>query len=177
MHYSQSKRDAGAAVGEQPAASDPQRYLAMIPKVVDATTEVFQTMVFTTLAAGTPIIDGKQPVASVVGAVRFLGTLSGTVSFYSSDAAAREIAGTLLGISPDEAGEEIADTVGEITNMIAGTLRGKLAQSGDTLMITPPSVTRGSDFCAQHFNVASRVLCPFTMGTHHVFVELILQST
>ena len=84
---------------------------------------------------------------------------------------------TLLGISPDEAGAEVPDTVGEITNMIAGTLRGKLAQSGDTLMITPPSVTVGSDFSAQHFNVAARVLCPFQMGAHEVFVELILQST
>jgi chemotaxis protein CheX len=148
----------------------------MIPKVIDGTTEVFQTMVFTTLAPGAPVVDGQQPIASVVGAVRFLGTLSGTVSFYCSDAAAREIAGTLLGISPDDAGAEVADTVGEITNMIAGTLRGKFAQSGDTLMITPPSVTRGSDFCAQHFNVAARVLCPFRMNDQEVFVELILQS-
>src|SRR5204863_4416067 len=109
----------GTAVGE-PSAADPQRYVAMIPKVIDATTDVFQTMVFTTLEAGAPIVNGKQPVASVVGAVRFLGTLSGTVSFYCSDGAAREIAGTLLGISPDEAAGEVPDTVGEITNMIAG---------------------------------------------------------
>jgi chemotaxis protein CheX len=157
-------------------ASDPDRSLTMIPWLVDATTEVFQTMVFTSLTPGAAIVDGSQPVANVVGAVRFLGTVSGCVSFYSSDTAAREIAGAMLGISPEEASDEVCDTVGEITNMIAGTLRGKLAQKGDTLMITPPSVTRGTDFHAQHFNVASRVLCPFKMGGHDVFVELILQS-
>jgi len=177
MRSSQSKgkRDAAAAV-DQPS-SDRERYLAMIPKVIDATSDVFQTMVFTTLKAGPPVVDGKQPVATVVGAIRFLGSLSGTVSFYCSDAAAREIAGTLLGISPDDAAAEVADTVGEITNMIAGTLRGRFAQGGDTLMITPPTVTRGNDFCAQHFNVAARILCPFSMNDHDVFVELILQST
>jgi chemotaxis protein CheX len=161
---------------DMPLTADPDRSVRMIPKLVDATTEVFATMVFTSLTPGEPIVDGTQPVANVVGAVRFLGTVSGCVSFYSSDAAAREISGAMLGISPEEAGDAVCDTVGEITNMIAGTLRGKLAQSGETLMITPPSVTRGTDFCAQHFNVASRVLCPFTMGAQDVFVELILQS-
>jgi chemotaxis protein CheX len=151
--------------------------MTMIPKLIEATTEVFETMVFRTLEAGPPTIDGQQPAANVVGAVRFLGSLSGTVSFYSSDGAAREIAGALLGISPEDAGNEVPDAVGEITNMIAGSLRGKLAQSGENLMITPPSVTRGSDFCAQHFNVASRALVPFKMGEKEVFVELILQST
>ena len=160
---------------EPRAASDINT--AMIPKLIEATTEVFETMVFTTLEVGQPIVDGKQPVAQVVGAVRFLGTVSGTVSFYSSDAVAREIAGALLGISPEEARNDVADTVGEITNMIAGTLRGKLTQSGETLMITPPTVTCGSDFCAQHFDVAASSLCPFKMREQELFVEVILQST
>lgn len=150
---------------------------SIIPKLAEATNEVFETMVFKTLVAGAPLRDERQPKANVVGAIRFLGSLSGTVSFYSSDEAARDIAGALLGISPEDAGNEVPDAVGEITNMIAGSLRGKLAQAGETLMITPPSVTRGSDFCAQHFNVAARVLYPFTMDSHVVFVEIILQST
>jgi chemotaxis protein CheX len=149
----------------------------IIPKLAEAVNEVFETMVFKTLAAGTPLRDERQPKANVVGAIRFLGSLSGTVSFYSSDAAARDIAGALLGISPEDAGNEVPDAVGEITNMIAGSLRGKLAQAGESLMITPPSVTRGTDFSAQHFNVAARVLCPFAMESHEVFVEIILQST
>jgi chemotaxis protein CheX len=149
----------------------------IIPRLAEATNEVFETMVLKTLAAGEPMRDKRQPTANVVGAIRFLGSLSGTVSFYSSDAAAREIAGALLGIAPEDANNEVPDAVGEITNMIAGALRGKLAPAGEHLMITPPSVTRGSDFSAQHFNVASRVLCPFKMDDHEVFVEIILQST
>src|SRR6478736_1767041 len=79
----------------------------IIPRLADATNEVFETMVFKTLVAGTPRRDERQPKANVVGAIRFLGSLSGTVSFYSSDAAAREIAGALLGISPEDAGNEV----------------------------------------------------------------------
>ena len=160
----------------EPAALDPQRHLSMIPLLRDATSEVFATMVFVELEPGHPIVGSAQPVATVVGTVNFLGSVSGTVSFYSSDAAAREIVGAMLGIEPADAGNEVADTVGEITNMIAGTFRGKLTQSGETLMITPPSVTVGTDFRAQHFNVAARVLCPFSMRGQDVFVELILQA-
>lgn len=149
---------------------------SILVKLAEATSEVFEKMVCTALGSCPPVVDGFQPPAHVMGAVRFLGTLSGTVSFYASDDASRRIAGHLLGIRPDEAGDSVADAVGEITNMIAGTFRAKMTQSGETLMITTPTVTRGSDFSAQHFNVASRSLCRFTMGDHEVFVELILQS-
>lgn len=148
----------------------------MIPRIAEATREVFETMVSTTVEMGEPVVDGQQPVATVMGAINLVGTLGGTVSFYTSEPVAREIAGALLGISPEEAADEVADTVGEITNMIAGSIRGKLAQSGETIAITPPRVMRGSDFVAQHFNVAARVLCPFTMRGQELFVELIVQS-
>lgn len=149
---------------------------AALPKLAEATAEVFETMVFTTLSAGEPRLDAPPPAAHVVGAVRFLGTLSGTVSFYASNEAAQQIAAQLLGITPEEAAESVPDAIGEITNMVAGTFRAKMTQTGETLMITTPTVTRGTDFCAQHFNVASRALCPFTMGEHQVFVELLLQN-
>jgi chemotaxis protein CheX len=148
-----------------------------LPKLTDAAVEVFETMVFTTLVAGEPAVNNPPPSAHVVGAVRFLGSLSGTVSFYASNDAAQEIAGQLLGISPEDAADSVCDAIGEVTNMIAGTFRAKMTPSGETLMITTPTVTRGTDFSAQHFNVASRVLCPFFMGEKEVFVELILQQS
>jgi len=148
-----------------------------LPRLTDATIEVFETMVFTTLVVGEPALDSPPPAAHVVGAVRFLGSLSGTVSLYASNDAAQEIAGQLLGISPEEAADSVCDAIGEVTNMIAGTFRAKVTQTGETLMITTPTVTRGTDFSAQHFNVASRVLCPFFMGEKKVFVELILQQS
>jgi chemotaxis protein CheX len=148
----------------------------LIPKLAEATREVFETMVFTSLVAGEPLTDKPQPAASVMGAVRFLGSLSGTVSFYASDDAAREIACLMLGAAPEEADAQLADAIGEITNMIAGTFRAKMAHAGETLMITTPTVTRGRDFCAQHFHVVSRWLCPFTMNDHTVYAELILQA-
>ena len=149
---------------------------AGIAKLAEATLEVFETMVFTTLTPGTPDHDGPQPPASVMGAVGFLGSSSGTVSFFATDDGACQIAAMLLGSSPEEALEQMPDAVGEITNMVAGTFRAKMAQGGETLMITTPTVTRGSDFHAQHFHVVSRSLCSFAMGEHTVWVELVLQA-
>jgi chemotaxis protein CheX len=150
--------------------------LALGPWLIEATLEIFETMVCSRIEAGTPSIDGESPAAHVVGAVGFLGSLRGTVSFYCSNDVARDIAGLLLGIEPAEAESQVPDTVGEITNMIAGRLRGRMAQHGETVMITTPTVTRGTDFSAQHFNIASRILCPFRMGSQELFVELILQA-
>lgn len=147
-----------------------------LPKLTEATAEVFETMVFTTLTAGEPVVNNPPPAAHVVGAIRFLGTLSGTVSIYASLEAAQEIAGLLLGISPEDAIDSMCDAIGEVTNMIAGTFRAKMTQAGETLMITTPTITRGTDFSAQHFNVASRALIPFAMGERQIYVELILQN-
>ena len=150
--------------------------LSCVPKLVDATTEVFEKMVFTTLGVIEPLVNHAPPPANVMGAVRFLGTVSGTVSFYASQTTACQIAGKLLGISPEEARSHVPDAVGEITNMIAGRFRAKMAQAGESLAITTPTVTTGTDFSAQHFGVVFRSLCPFTMGDGTVFVELVLQA-
>ena len=149
--------------------------LSCVPKLIDATTEVFEKMVFTTLGVREPLVNHPQPPANVMGAVRFLGTINGTVSFYASQAAACRIAGKLLGISPDEASSHVPDAVGEITNMIAGRFRAKMVQVGESLAITTPTVTSGTDFSAQHFGVVVTSLCPLTMGDSQVFVELALQ--
>ena len=61
-----------------------------VPQLVDATIEVFEKMVCTTLGVGEPLVNHPQPPANVMGAVRFLGTINGTVSFYASQTARSE---------------------------------------------------------------------------------------
>ena len=67
-----------------------------------------------------------------------------------------------------------ADAIGEITNMIAGSFRTHMAANGDAWAITVPTVTIGSDFYIKPLTNGHRVLIPFGMEGHEVFVELIL---
>ncbi len=71
----------------------------------------------------------------------------------------------------------MADAIGEVTNMIAGSFRTKMAAQGQAWAISVPTVTVGSDFYIKPLVNGRRVLLPFKMGEdHEVFVELIMNE-
>jgi CheY-specific phosphatase CheX len=139
----------------------------LVDTLTKSTEEVFETMVFRTLTSLLPIEgDALRPQSNVVGTVGFAGGGSGLVAFYSTLDAAREIAGSMLGMEPADVKGEMADAIGEITN--------KMAQSGHQWAISVPTVTIGSDFYIKPLVTGRRVLIPFKMDGHEVFVELIM---
>jgi chemotaxis protein CheX len=147
----------------------------LIDQLAKATEEVFETMVFKKLTKGNPIEgDALRPRSNVVGLVGFGGSLSGLVAFYSTIDAAQEIAGSMLGMPAADVNGEMPDAIGEVTNMIAGGFRLKLAEAGETLAISIPSVTIGSDFYTKYASDVQRILCPFRMDDNEICVELIL---
>jgi chemotaxis protein CheX len=147
----------------------------LIDQLARATEEVFETMVFKKLTKGSPIEgDALRPRSNVVGLVGFGGSLSGLVAFYATFNAAEEIAGSMLGVPAADVNGEVPDAIGELTNMIAGGFRLKLAERGETLAISIPSVTIGSDFYTKYASNVQRILCPFRMEDNEICVELIL---
>jgi chemotaxis protein CheX len=151
----------------------------LIVQLVAATEQVFRTMVFTELEQASPIEgDALRPAANVVGIVGFAGTVSGLVALYSTLEGAKEIAASMLGTSAAQVNGEMPDAIGELTNMIAGMFRLRIANRGESVAISIPSVTVGSDFYTRFATDVRRVLCPFRMGDgREVCVELILTRT
>jgi chemotaxis protein CheX len=155
---------------------------ALSPTIVDnlvaATTEVFETMVFRNLERGSSIEgDALRPGSNVVGTIAFAGSASGLVTFYSTLETAREIAGAMLGVEPSAVDGEIADAIGEITNMVTGSFRFRMAKEGEVWATSAPTVRMGSDRHFKPMTSGHRVLLPFTMDDHEVFVELIVMKS
>lgn len=146
----------------------------MIPHLIEATIDVFGTMLGRQVDTGDPVIGQAPPRTSVVSTVGFAGSNSGLVTLGCSRDAAREITASLLQLDPSEVDAELADAMGEMTNMIAGQFRNRM--SGDTgWALTTPFSTIGSDFNTVYAAGTRRVVCPFSMGSHLLFVELVLQ--
>jgi chemotaxis protein CheX len=147
-----------------------------VDELLAATRHVFKTMVFHDVETASPVPgDGLRPGASVVGTVAFAGRTSGLVVFYSSLDSAKAITASMLGIEPASVNGELPDAIGELTNMIAGSFRTRMAGvRGETWAISVPTVTVGSDFHTKYVSDVQRVLCPFTMGRARLFVELIV---
>jgi len=144
-------------------------------ELITATSEVFSTMVFTEVQPGEPGGEVQRDGTNVVGTIAFTGKTSGLVLFYSSIAAAKQITASMLMMEPGAVGDEMHDAIGELTNMIAGSFRTRIAHAlNETWAISVPTVTVGSDFYTKFVSEVQRLLCPFTMGGEKVFVELIV---
>jgi chemotaxis protein CheX len=147
----------------------------LIDQLANATEEVFEKMVFKRLTPASPIEGNSlRPRSNVVALVGFAGSLSGLVVFYTTMDAGEAIARSMLELSDGDAGAEVADAIGEVTNMIAGAFRLKLAEQGEAVAISIPSVTIGSDFYTKYAPGVRRVLCPFKMDDKEICVELVL---
>ena len=165
------------AAAAKPVATDaPSKVQIMVSSLVDVTKDIFSTMVDKTVEFGEPTYAGPQPTANVVATVGFAGTLSGYVSLCVSHDAALEIAQALLGSDADEAPAMVRDAAGEMANMIAGSLRTQMTDKGETLGISTPIVTVGTDFSTAALRDVSQAVCPFKMGAHSLFVYLVLQG-
>lgn len=147
-----------------------------IDEIVSATSDVFRTMVFTDVHVSSPAGRETPRVGTrVVGTVAFTGKTNGLVMFSTTLEAATFITAALLGMDGSEVTDELPDAIGELTNMIAGTFRTRFAHAhNERWAISVPTVTVGSDFCTRFVSQAKRILCPFMMGEHEIFVELIV---
>lgn len=160
-------------------AVDPESTQSLIEILRTCTHDVFGTMVGAPLAEGTPLDgDALRPQSNVVGQIGFGGSRSGLVVFYTTFAGAGVITRSLLGMDAENepAKADVADAIGEITNMIAGSFRTRMATDGDAWAISIPTVTMGSDFYMTPLTDGRRPMLPFRMGDHEIFVELVIST-
>jgi chemotaxis protein CheX len=94
---------------------------------VEATTSVFSTMLGWQVVAGAPeqrLTTDDCELRSLIG---LSGQTSGVVMVQWDRNVALKAAGAMLGSEPADVDGDVVDTLGEITNMIAGAAKAKLS--------------------------------------------------
>lgn len=150
----------------------------LVHELVTATHDVFTTMVFMDIAEShSSAAHLRRGGTMVVGSVAFTGCTCGLVVFSSTIDTAKRLTGSMLGMAPENVGDELPDAVGELTNMIAGSFRTRMAAYLERpWAISVPTVTVGTDFYTKYVGDAQRVLCPFRIPGDEILVELIVTS-
>ncbi len=125
--------------------------------IVEAAEEVFEIMVAAKL---TPAGAGEQRRAGVTAMLGFAGAPTGVFSVRCPWDAAAVIAARMLGSSLEElAPDQVCDALGEICNMVAGSIKTRLRDAGAGCMMSTPTVVRGVDYevrclaCDRCFNI------------------------
>lgn len=120
--------------------------LAVKEILLESAKEVFESMVFMALNE----VDGEMPDASEVtllGTITFTGSLEGCLGICCGRRCAQTVAANMLCMdSPDElSDEDVIDAVGEIANMVMGSVKTRIQDHVGDLTISIPTVVQGRE--------------------------------
>ncbi len=141
--------------------------------LIDATLEVFASMIFIDIVPESPSADPASEIdpnlSSLIG---LAGDLKGILAVHCSAAVAMGITQAMLGLEVKELGEEVKDAIGEIANMIAGGLKAALAAEGKKIELAIPTTVIGKSIRISGLSGASRVIVPFSSPIGWFGIEL-----
>lgn len=112
----------------------------------------------------------------VAGSVGFTGAVSGVVYIYVKAPFARTLTSRMLGMPEAECGEDemVNDVIGELGNMIVGSTKSLLCDSGAPCVLTILSVIRGQNLSARPVGASESLLLSLTSENEPVLLELIM---
>lgn len=112
--------------------------------IMDGAKEVFETMIFMDIQeASEP--NQKIEGDALLGLITFKGNVKGCFGICCNVPCAKTIASNMLGIDQDEEiGEaDICDAIGEVTNMIMGSIKARIQDTFGNVEVSIPSVVSG----------------------------------
>jgi chemotaxis protein CheX len=141
--------------------------------LIDATLEVFTSMIFLEIAPEIVAEGEVIPIeANLISLIGLAGGVKGVLAIQCPAEVALGITGAMLGMDVDELGEDSKDAIGEIANMVAGGLKTALAERGRDIELAIPIAVIGSSFRTSGLAGAQRVLVPFSTPLGRFGVEL-----
>jgi len=136
-----SRPEAAATAQLKPEAARQEHWSE---RIAEAAQEVFELMVGSKLAMAA---DRGAQHGSVTAMLGFAGTPCGVFCVRCSWSGAAAIAGRMLGTSPEELPpDQVCDALGEVCNMVAGSIKIRLGDGGSACMMSTPTVVRGVDY-------------------------------
>ncbi|MEI6206281.1 MAG: chemotaxis protein CheX [Desulfuromonadales bacterium] len=145
--------------------------------VIDATQQVFSTMVMMEPKDEFPL---REPVSrfkcSITGMVGFAGTYSGVISIHCPVSLALIITSSMLGLECDEVNDDLNDAIGEIANMLGGSVKQVLSKGGLDVKLSIPTVISGEDYTVNSLSDSDCVVIPFVVVGQKFLVGLTLKK-
>ncbi len=145
--------------------------------IIDATREVFSTMVVMEVEDCYPLIEPvTQFHCSVTGMVGMAGSYTGMLSIHCPAPLAMKMTSNMLGMEVEEVGEDVSDALGEIANMLGGHVKQVLSKGGLDLNLSIPTVISGETYTIHSTDNDDCVVIPFQYEEEKFLVGLTLKK-
>lgn len=148
----------------------------IIGLVQDATKEVFSMMLGMDPTSGDPYEEtgATESFAGVVALVGIGGPWVGMGTIYCGTELALQVTGAMLMQEQNTVNDEVLDAMAELANMIVGNVKTILEEELGPLMLSIPTVIFGRNYQALNGMGKSRVVVPFEVAGHKMFVKFFL---
>ncbi len=146
----------------------------VIDAFVDSTRSVFKTMLDSDITPGDAAPCKCVVARGVSGVIGLTGQIAGDVIICFDEPLAIRATGVMLGQVPAELDDEVVDAVGELTNMIAGSAKGRLEKYDLSLAL--PTVILGSGHRVVFISGIQLITIPFESDMGSFSIELGLKE-
>lgn len=162
--------------------SEIKRFIDFSKPFIDATRNVFETMIFTKIQTGKPAIkDGNTSKGDVSAVLGLSGeyTKDGEVCPYRAMLVISfpfdtyiKAASAMLMEEYTEYNDEISDVAGEICNMVMGNAKRDLTALGYTTNMAIPSIVMGKNHSIRYPGDTIIIMIPISSAHGDFYIEL-----
>jgi chemotaxis protein CheX len=140
-----------------------------------AAMHVLKTMAQVDAKPGKPFLKKNDlAIGDVSAIIGITGAVQGSMALIFTEQCIKEIASNLLGEPFTELNNEVRDAVGELTNMVCGDARRRLAADGFILQAGIPTIVEGKGHTIMHIANGPCIAVPFETAHGSFMVEVAL---
>ena len=138
-----------------------------------AAMHVLKTMAQVDAKPGKPFLKKNDiAIGDVSAIIGITGAAQGSMALIFTEQCIKDIAANLLGEPCTELNHEVRDAVGELTNMICGDARRRLAEDGFVLQAGIPTIVGGRSHTITHIASGPCLAVPFETSQGSFMVEV-----
>lgn len=115
-----------------------------LERMESATQEVFESVLGSRMEQSSPM--AGSATADITAMISLAGSPAGVFKIGCSSASAAHLAMRMLGSTAPESEENARDALGEVCNMIAGSIKSRLSRAEDLCKISVPTIISGRDY-------------------------------
>lgn len=113
---------------------------------------------------------------SISGIIGLAGTHKGVLAIHLPHKVAKAITGNFLGMEVDEINADVEDAVGELANMLGGSVKSILSANGRDISLSMPTTISGKAYGFQPTKDADSLVIPCGCEAGGFIVELQLEK-
>lgn len=145
--------------------------------ISQATQEIFQTMLMMEASPGQAMGERSKCFSNSVSAiVGMAGSSKAMLAIHIPESTALVITSSFLMMEVSEMDDDVKDAIGELANMVAGSIKADLVEQGMEFKLSIPSVVCGAEYEIDCLSDSEGAIMPFSIDGGEFLVEFQLQK-